>query len=111
MGAHSILEKPLFSKRHFSRKATFLEKTLFAKSDFLATGGAQRARKVTFPEKPLFSKSNFLRKGTFLATLARAASAKSHFCRKATFLEKTLFTKSDFARDVGACSIREKPLL
>ena len=79
VGAHDVLEKPLFSKNHFS-----------AKRDFSRDVGPRSAS--------VKSQSNFLRKVTFLATLARAASAKSHFARKNASLEKPLSAKNSFSR-------------
>ena len=104
----------LFPESHFSRKATSLEKPLFAKCNFsrgvagAASLQSHFSRKATFLEKPLFAKSNFSR------GVARTASLKSHFSRKNTLLEKPLFSKShfsrDFSRDVGARIVFEKQL-
>ena len=73
---------------HFCRKATFCEKCAFF-----------RDVRGSVPEKPLFSKSHFLRTVTFLATLARAASAQSHFLREATFLGDFPASLEDTPRD------------
>ena len=72
-------------KSHFSRKATFCEKPLFAKSDFSLGVGARGVR-----EKPLFAKSDLSRDVGARGVREKPLFPKSHFL-KSHYLRKVRF--------------------